>query len=241
MQISFVAPGLVRSGSWVVAQAEGAALAGAAAAADKASGGALGRAAKYARFTGKSGQMVELSAPAGLAAHRLLLVEQSGSDGRQLSVLGFTRYTIDLDQFASPARNTLRKTDELFLSELLWPATPDLNPRIRNAYFSEANNRISAPLYCLAFAMIAMAAILRGRRQRGPIAMRLTLAALAAIALRIAGYGVQGLAQNRPALCVFFYVIPLAGLFIAWLVLMGFSPAAILARRRRRHAQATLS
>lgn len=196
--------------------------------------------AKPITYLAQKGMIVQT--PSGT---RLIMVdgkvEQSGSDGRQLSVLGFTRYTIDLDQFASPARNTLRKTDELFLSELLWPATPDLNPRIRNAYFSEANNRISAPLYCLAFAMIAMAAILRGRRQRGPIAMRLTLAALAAIALRIAGYGVQGLAQNRPALCVFFYVIPLAGLFIAWLVLMGFSPAAILARRRRRHAQATLS
>ena len=74
MQISFAAPAAVRAGSWVVGVPEGGALNGAAAQADKAAGGALSRALKLSRFTGKSGQMVELLAPAGLAASRLILV-----------------------------------------------------------------------------------------------------------------------------------------------------------------------
>jgi lipopolysaccharide export system permease protein len=162
-------------------------------------------------------------------------VEQSASGGKQLSVLRFQRDTIDLDQFAGPARATLRKTSERFLGELLWPApAPGLTPRIRHQLLAEAHNRLSQPLYCIAFALIAMAAVLRGRRQRGPVAMRLLIAAFAATGLRIAGYGVQGAAQGTPALIVTFYLIPLIGAAGAILVLMGYSPRAVLARRRIR-------
>lgn len=74
MDISFAAPASVKAGSWVVGAVEGGALLPAAHAADKASGGALTRALKFARFKGAPGQMVEVLAPAGLAVSRLLLV-----------------------------------------------------------------------------------------------------------------------------------------------------------------------
>lgn len=74
MDISFAAPGSIGTGSWVVAAQEGGVLLPAAARADKASGGALSRALKFARFKGQPGQMVEVLAPAGIAASRLLLV-----------------------------------------------------------------------------------------------------------------------------------------------------------------------
>jgi lipopolysaccharide export system permease protein len=119
------------------------------------------------------------------------------------------------------------------LIELLHPRETDLPTPIRMAYLAEANNRLSQPLYCLAFAMIALAAVLRGRRQRGAYAMRLTMACLAAAAVRITGYGVAGPASRHPALDPLFYVIPLLGMALAWIVLMGFSPRAILERRRR--------
>jgi lipopolysaccharide export system permease protein len=160
-------------------------------------------------------------------------VQQSAQGGRQLSVLNFQRDVIDLDQFAGPARANLRQTSERYLGELLNPTDPSLTPRIRNAYLAEAHNRLSQPLYCLAFAMIALAAILRGRRQRGALALRLTMASLAAAAVRIAGYGVAGPASNHPVMTTLFYLIPLLGAGLALLVLMGYSPSAILARRRR--------
>ena len=160
-------------------------------------------------------------------------VEQSAQNGRELSVLKFQRDVFDLDQFAGPARASQRQTNERFLGELLHPTEPHLTERIRNAFLAEAHNRLSQPLYCLAFAMIALAAILRGRRQRGALAMRLTMASLAAAAVRIAGYGVAGPAAGHPALSVLFYVIPLLGAGLALAVLMGYSPSAILARRRR--------
>jgi lipopolysaccharide export system permease protein len=160
-------------------------------------------------------------------------MEQSEQGGRQLYVLKFPRYTFDLDQFSGPAQASQRQTNERSLVELLHPREAKLSQSIRNAYLAEANNRLSQPLYCLAFAMIALAAVLRGRRQRGALALRLTMASLAAAAVRIAGYGVAGPASNHPVLDLLFYVIPLLGMLLAWLVLMGFSPVALLERRRR--------
>ena len=77
MQISFVAPSDVTAkegGAWVVGAAEGSALLPAAVRLDKASGGALRRALRFSRFSGKAGQMLEVLAPDRMAASRLVLV-----------------------------------------------------------------------------------------------------------------------------------------------------------------------
>jgi lipopolysaccharide export system permease protein len=165
-------------------------------------------------------------------------VEQSAQGGSQLSVLKFKRDVFDLDQFGSTVHANQRQTNERSLNELLHPSETNLPASIRTTYLAEANNRLAQPLYCLAFAMIALAAVLRGRRQRGAQAMRLTMACLAAAAVRIAGYGVAGPASSHPNLNALFYVIPLVGLLLAWGVLMGFSPRAILQRYRRRTQEA---
>src|SRR5882757_3566465 len=96
MQISLVAPsnvtaGNVTAGAWVVGALEGHQLLPGALAADKASGGALSRALKVSRFTGKAGQMLEVLAPAGLKASRLLLVglgKTDSIDEKGLETLG---------------------------------------------------------------------------------------------------------------------------------------------------------
>ena len=177
-----------------------------------------------------------------VAGSRLIMydgtVEESAARGAQLSVLTFKNYSFDLDQFAGPTRTTFRKTNERFLGELINPPEQGTTLQVRTAWLAEAHSRLSQPLYCLAFAMIALAAILRGRRQRGALAMRLTGASLAAAGLRIAGYGVAGPAATHPSLFVLFYLIPLIGAGLAWLVLMGWSPAALIARRTTAEAAA---
>jgi lipopolysaccharide export system permease protein len=170
------------------------------------------------------------------AGARLIMIdgtlEQSAANGAQLKVLTFKNDVIGLDQFVSAARPTLRKTNERFLGELFSPSELGITDKIRATYLAEAHNRLSQPLYCLAFAMICLAAILRGRRQRGALAIRLTGACLAAAALRIIGYGVAGPASNHPSLDILFYLVPILGTVIALSVLMGYSPRAILARRQ---------
>jgi lipopolysaccharide export system permease protein len=173
------------------------------------------------------------------AGTRLIMLEGNieigGKGGEQLQVLHYQSHTLNLDQFSGPARYTLRRRDERYLSELFWPPEQGVSQKIRDQFFAEGHNRLSQPLYCIAFALIALAAVLRGRRQRGSVAMRLTIASLAATGLRIAGYGVTGIAQRHPPLIVIFYLLPAIGAVGAIIVLAGYSPRAILARMRVHH------
>lgn len=166
-------------------------------------------------------------------------IETSSKNGAQLQVLHFESDTINMDQFSGPARATLRKIQERYLGELLWPSEPGVTRPIRDRFFAEAQNRLSQPLNCITFALIALAAVLRGKRQRGSVAMRLTIASLAAAGLAIAGYGIMGLAQRNPALTVLFYLVPALGAAGALLVLLGYSPRALWARWQTRHAAGT--
>lgn len=173
-------------------------------------------------YLAESGEMVQT--PMGL---RLIMIngtiEQARGQGAHLSVLKFDRDVFSLDQFAGPAGVAERSTSERYLGELLHP-DPHLNAKTRNAYIAEAHNRITEPFYCLAFALIAMAAVTRGRRARGANALRLTVASMSAAGLRIAGYGLQGLAPSHPELDILFYAVPLAGALVALAVLGGWLP-----------------
>ncbi len=80
MQISFVPFSLAGPGALVVAMSEGGALDGAASEVDRACGGALKRGLSTSRFKGKPGQILELVAPHGLKASRLLLVGRGKPD-----------------------------------------------------------------------------------------------------------------------------------------------------------------
>ncbi len=181
-------------------------------------------------YLAESGQLAQT--PAGA---RLIMVdgtvESSTKGGARLSVLKFQRYVFDLDQFIGPTPVSNRATIELYLSELFWPI-PNLSPRIRGAYFAEAHNRISQPLYCIVFGLIALAAVTRGRRARGANALRMTIASAVVTAIRIVGYGVQGLAVGNAVLCVLFYAIPVLGAGAAAVVLAGGFSKPSAARNR---------
>lgn len=184
--------------------------------------------ARPVTYLAESGQLVQT--PSGA---RLIMVdgtiEVAGRGGAQLQVLKFQRYVFDLDQFASPVRSIDRATSERFLDELFNP-DPRLAERVRKAYIAEGHNRLSQPLYCIAFALIALAAILRGGRARGANALRITAAVLFGVAVRIAGYGVQGVAARDPSLSFLFYLIPLGGAAVALANLAGLDPRQWFAR-----------
>lgn len=154
-------------------------------------------------------------------------IEQSGQAGAQLSTLRFKRYVFDLDQFAGQAQEKERETSERFLPELFWPSFKTPPPQhVLNVYLAEGHNRLAAPLYPLAFAFIALAAVTRGRRGRGAYALRLTGASLAAGMLRILGYGAQGVVGRDPSYAFLLYLIPLAGAALAAGEVMAFDSAS---------------
>jgi lipopolysaccharide export system permease protein len=168
-------------------------------------------------------------AEAGLLAQtpagaRLIMIngniEEGEAGGSRLSVLRFDRYVFDLDQFAGSQRGSERDTSERYLSELFNPPPAGTRSQVlRAVYLAEAHNRISAPLYCLAFALIALAATAKGPMARGSYALRLSGAALMGAALRLVGYAAQGLAARNPQFLFLLYLLPLAAVVIASAIL----------------------
>ena len=157
-------------------------------------------------------------------------IEESSRDGAHLSVLKFQRYVFDLDQFASHAGEGRREAAERYLPELFWPKLAhDPNSKLRDIFLAEGNDRLAEPLYCLTFALIALAAITRGRRARGAYALRLTVASLLAGALRIMGYGARGIGSTNPAFDVMLYLIPLLSAAAALLYVSDYRPQWVTA------------
>jgi lipopolysaccharide export system permease protein len=154
-------------------------------------------------------------------------VQRIAKHGARLNVLKFERLPFDLDQFTSTARATERKAKEAFLDELLNPPA-SAKPKLRRAYLAEAHSRIAEPFYCIAFALIALAAVTQGRRARGANLLRMTIACAAAALLRIAGYGITGLATGNSAFCILFYLLPLIGIAGASFVLSGGLPRILV-------------
>jgi lipopolysaccharide export system permease protein len=150
-------------------------------------------------------------------------IEQSNGTASQLSVLKFKRYVFDLDQFAGQKQQGELEASDRYLPELFWPQfkTQPKNHNLINLFLAEGNNRLAAPLYCLTFALIALAAVTSGRRQRGAYALRLTGASILAAMVRIIGYGAQSMAARNPSLLFLLYLVPIAGGAIALLDMQG--------------------
>ena len=170
----------------------------------------------------ESGRIVQT--PSGMRFVMLnATVELASKNGATLKVLKFARYPFDLDQFTSAAPSSEGKAKDRYLGELLTP-DPKLKAKTRRAFIAEAHSRIAEPFYCIAFALIALAAVTQGRRARGAHLLRMTIACFAAAGLRIAGYGVAGLAAGNSAYCILFYLFPLIGIAGAAIVLAGGFP-----------------
>ena len=139
-------------------------------------------------------------------------IQRTEQAGSRLSVLKFDRYVFDLDEYAGQQRGNERETSERYLSELLEPQMSGDNQEARRGvYLAEAHNRLSGPLYCLAFALIALAATGKGHMLRTSYALRLSGAALLGALLRLLGYAAQGTAARNTAFLPILYLLPLVG------------------------------
>jgi lipopolysaccharide export system permease protein len=147
-------------------------------------------------------------------------IQRTERGGAELKILRFDTYVFDLEQFAAAQRTSQREASERYLPELLNPPAT-VKPRVRGVYYAEGHNKISSPLYCLAFALIALAATAKAHLGRAGYALRLVGASLAAIGLRLAGYAAQGLVAADANLVFLLYFIPLAGAAVAGAVFAG--------------------
>jgi len=161
---------------------------------------------------------------------------QEFSKAGTLNYLSFDQYVLDLRPLLAPDRPVLYKLSDRYPHELFFPDTRGAWERENlDKMLAEGHSRIAAAFYNLAFAAMALAAVIGGSFSRMGYGARISAVALAALVTRVLGFGAQAAAGSTPGLNALQYVIPLTAGAIAFLLLFG--PQ----RRPRRRLAAALT
>lgn len=154
---------------------------------------------------------------------RLILVngnrQQIEADGRNLSLLYFDRYALDLTQFTEPARTRWREPRERFIGELLGPPGREEDITYRDELLAEAHGRLVTPWRGPALTLIALAALLCGEFGRRGGMTRLAAAVAGAIGFLGLSLVLERAAIDAPELVPLLYLVYVAVGAAAWSVL----------------------
>lgn len=132
-----------------------------------------------------------------------------------LSILSFDQLSYDLTQFAGSDEVRLSKPSELYLPRLLTITEEEALPRKVGEFRAEAHEALSGPLYALALPMLAVAVVVGAGFRRQGFAGRITLAVIAAVLLRLAGFAAKGAATAAAPLVPLIYLPPIAAVVVA--------------------------
>jgi lipopolysaccharide export system permease protein len=151
----------------------------------------------------------------------------------ELTYTSFDRTESDLSEVLGPVDAMFFKESDRFLHELIWPDAGTIaRARGPERSWAEAHYRLSAPLYNLAFALIAAAAFFAGDHSRMGYSRRVMTAVGAGMALRLLGFAVQSASADDAAVNIGQYLVPLIG--VAGAVAVIYWPA----RRRPKQIDA---
>ncbi|MBX9761028.1 MAG: LPS export ABC transporter permease LptF [Beijerinckiaceae bacterium] len=142
-------------------------------------------------------------------------VHRQARSERSSAMVQFESYALDLAQFAGGAEaGALRPRERPTLDLLtLTQANADTFARQYFGRFrAELHDRLSAPLYVLAFAMIGFAALGQARTTRQGRGAAILVAICIVLALRVAGFAVSNLSARSAGAVVFVYALPLVGI-----------------------------
>jgi len=137
--------------------------------------------------------------------------QQFEDAGNALSILDFDRLAYDLGPLVAEDVVRTRKPAEYGIHELLNP-TPELwngDEGLRSRLMAEGHDKISAPLYALAFPILALAVIVGGAFKRGGVGGRIAVAVGIAVLVRSLGITAQSAVEDNIVLWPVLYVIPL--------------------------------
>ena len=155
------------------------------------------------------------------AGPTLILVNgdfQTRNPKGQLDFGQYERYTLELPELFAQTFRFWKPTDR-FLGELLFPdPTHYYDQRNLDRLMAEGHYRLASPLYTLALAAIAAAALLSGEFRRQGYRNRLLAATGIALLVRLAALALHGVSVDAPNLNWLQYAAPLAALFVAGLL-----------------------
>jgi lipopolysaccharide export system permease protein len=160
-------------------------------------------------------------------------VHRRETSKRDPAIVQFERYAVDLSRFATGGDSRTLTARERYLWDLAAPDPDDPLYRLQPGLFrAELHDRLVAPLYPLAFAVLAYAFLgtPATTRQSRTFALLVTIVAVAG--LRFVGFGSTIFAAQRPGAVVVLYVSLVvgfaAGLVAIWRGIHVEPPAAML-------------
>jgi lipopolysaccharide export system permease protein len=128
-----------------------------------------------------------------------------------LNFLSFDEYVLDLRALSALERPVRYKPSDRYPHELFFPDTQKAWDRANQKLLAaEGHARFAAPLYNIAFMLMALAAVIGGAFSRMGYGARIAVASGAALVARTVGFAAQAGAAGAPALNALQYLIPLA-------------------------------
>ena len=139
----------------------------------------------------------------------------------ELEVLQFSRTSVPLRGVIEPQGALFYKPSDRFLGELFHPDPANFwDQQHAGALRAEGHFRLSLPLYDIAFALLALAALLGGEYSRMGYARRVLAAGVLALLVRLAGFAAAAQAADQPAWNAVQYGLPLGVAALSlWLIL----------------------
>jgi len=140
------------------------------------------------------------------------------------SMVEFKAYALDMSQFSASDKATQSHAADSAIGDLLWPKKDKdepLSPLEESRIRVEVHKRLSTPFYPLAafvipFAFLGLPQTTRQNRNAG-----IAGAALAFMAIEIAGFGTWGFVQRNENAWFLPYLMPLTGIVPGLLVVAG--------------------
>lgn len=141
---------------------------------------------------------------------------------KEIRVVVFDSYMVDLSKLSQPTKKLVFKPRAYAFADLITPRKDDFYWKHKpGKLIEELHNRLSLPIYPLAF-VLAIFAIMgktqSNRQQRGTL---LATAALTAAFIRVLGFTASSVTTSNPSLYWVMYIPPLTACLISILAILG--------------------
>ena len=173
-------------------------------------------------------------------------LQRAGDTPESITMVAFNRYVFDLSQFTERQNVSEYHSRERSTFELLFPDTSEPYYQENEGRFrAELHERVSAILYPIAFAAIALATIGFARTSREGRSKLIFVAIVWIVGLRILGFAAMNLSRQEVWPVFLMYALPLSAIALAlsiafgrtrklqdiWLRLWNRIPFAVIAQR----------
>lgn len=140
---------------------------------------------------------------------------------RELSILHFDSYTLDLAATAGPPEDRDRKPKELFIHELFDTSEPGLTEEQRRERLAEGHKRLAWPLNAFVFAMVGITILLVRKHDRQGPWRGMVLAAVIVVLVQALSTAAGSVTERTPVLVPLLYLVPLAPIVVCSVLLFG--------------------